>query len=167
MQILPAHVPEHLPTIRRLFETYAAEIQVDLCFQGFAAELASLPSHYAPPGGRLFLAREGDTSAGCAALRPLEGKRCEMKRLYVCPPWRRQGIGRRLALAALDAARAIGYQRMRLDTLPSMQAALGLYRALGFQEIAAYRHNPVPGAVFMELVLAQPGSPVPAPPPRP
>jgi putative acetyltransferase len=167
MQILPAHDPESLPTIRSLFEAYAAEIRVDLCFQGFAAELASLPGHYAPPGGRLFLARAGDAPAGCAALRRLDGEICEMKRLYVCRPWRGQGLGRRLAIAALEAAREIGYGRMRLDTLGSMRAALGLYRALGFREIPPYCHNPVPGAVFMELHLAQPRATPLASPPLP
>jgi putative acetyltransferase len=167
MRIVPAHAPECLPTIRSLFEAYAAEIQVDLCFQGFGAELASLPGYYAPPGGRLFLAQEGDMPAGCVALRPLDGETCEMKRLYVCPPWRRHGLGRRLAVAVIEAARERGYPRMRLDTLDTMHAALALYQALGFREIPAYCHNPLPGAVFMELVLTPPRTTSSAWPPPP
>ena len=155
MEILAAHQKEFLPALRGLFEAYAAEIQVDLCFQGFAAELAGLPGRYAPPRGRLFLAQRNDLRAGCVALRSLGDDACEMKRLYVCPALRGLGIGRDLATAAIEAARAIGYQRMRLDTLPTMQAAIALYRALGFQEISAYCQNPVPGALFMELALAQ------------
>ncbi len=155
VRLLAVHDAETVPLIRSLFEAYAAEIQVDLCFQGFAAELASLPGHYAPPGGRLVLARAGETPVGCVALRRLDGSICEIKRLYVGPLWRGQGIGRRLALAVIEAAQEIGYERMRLDTLATMSAARGLYRALGFREIPAYCHNPVPGAVFLELALSE------------
>ena len=165
MEILAAHSEEFLLVIRGLFEAYATEIEVDLCFQDFAAELTGLPGHYAPPRGRLFLARRSAVPAGCVALRPFGNEACEMKRLYVCPACRGLGIGRKLATAAIEAARVIGYPRMRLDTLGTMQAALALYRGLGFQEIPAYRHNPVPGAVFMELDLAQPRPAGPLSPP--
>jgi len=165
MEILAAHEKPFLPAIRRLFEAYAAEIEVDLCFQGFAAELAGLPGGYAPPGGRLFLAQRDNDPAGCVALRPFDDDACEMKRLYVCPAHRGLGLGRELATAAIEAAHAIGYQRMRLDTLPSMQTALGLYRTLGFREIPPYYHNPMPGAVFMELALAPPRAAGPLSPP--
>ena len=143
-------------TIRRLFEEYAASLDTDLCFQGFAEELAGLPGDYAPPQGRLLLALEDGQTAGCIALRPLERGVCEMKRLYVRPAFRASGIGRVLVDRVMQEARNAGYQRMRLDTLPSMKSAQALYRRLGFQEIAPYYENPVAGAVFLELQLDRP-----------
>jgi putative acetyltransferase len=128
---------------RRLFEEYAASLSIDLGFQGFAAEVAGLPGEYAPPAGALLLAMAGDEAVGCVALRPLEPPRvAEVKRLFVVPAARERGLGVRLAAAALDAARAAGYARVRLDTLASMQTAQRLYERLGFHAIAAYRHNP-------------------------
>jgi putative acetyltransferase len=138
---------------RRLFEEYAASLGTDLCFQSFDRELAELPGSYAPPEGRLLLAWfEGDL-AGCVALRPLESGVCEMKRLYVRPAYRSFGIGRMLTHQVIREAAEAGYRKMRLDSLPSMQTALALYRRLGFRDIAPYTINPVQGAVFLELEL--------------
>ncbi|HET8873602.1 MAG TPA: GNAT family N-acetyltransferase [Gaiellaceae bacterium] len=152
MEIVDGHVDEHVPTVRALFEEYAAALGVDLGFQDFGRELAQLPGEYVPPRGRLLLAL-GPEPAGCVALRPFAPGVCEMKRLYVRPAHRGSGLGRLLAEAIIDAGRDAGYERMRLDTLPSMAAARGLYRSLGFVEIEAYRHNPIHGTTYFERAL--------------
>ena len=153
MEIAQAVTPEQIVEARTLFREYERSLGIDLCFQGFEQELAGLPGAYAPPRGRLLLAVDGGAPAGCVALRPLDDAVCEMKRLYVRPPYRGRRAGRRLAERVIVDAQAIGYPRMRLDTLPSMKEALALYRALGFVEIAPYYANPVPGARFLELDL--------------
>jgi len=163
VNIVPAESNEHVVLARELFLEYAQGLGVDLCFQSFDAELAGLPGDYAPPQGRLFLAygaMAGESSsgagpqlAGCGALRRIDDSTCEMKRLYVRAAFRGQGVGRGVAVALIEAAREIGYSRMVLDTLPSMAEAQKLYRSLGFREIPPYRHNPVPGALFLELLL--------------
>src|SRR6185437_8940986 len=146
-----------LATIRKLFVEYSESLEVDLCVQGFVEELAKLPGDYARPAGRLALAFQGNEVAGCGAVRPLGGDVCEMKRLYVRSAFRGKGVGGAVVDALISSAREIGYQRMRLDTLPSMAAAIAIYRSLGFREIAPYRANPVPGALFFELDLVKLG----------
>jgi putative acetyltransferase len=136
---------------RALFREYADSLGVDLDFQDFENEVRSLPGAYAPPGGCILLAEMRRGHGGCAALRPLAGRICEMKRLYVRSAYRALGIGRALAEAIIERARAAGYARMRLDTLATMHEAARLYASLGFHEIAPYRHNPLPGARFFEL----------------
>jgi GNAT superfamily N-acetyltransferase len=153
MTIVEARSDEDFAVARSLFGEYAAALGVDLSFQKFDVELASLPGDYAPPGGCILLARDGEAVGGCVALRPFAPAICEMKRLYVRLAARGRDLGRQLAACAVQEARRRGYQRMRLDTLPSMTAAHALYRSLGFVEIPPYRHNPVPGTRYLELVL--------------
>lgn len=150
-----ARTPDDVAAARRLIRAYADWLAVDLSYQDFEHELASLPGAYAPPRGRLLLARvAGEEAAGCVALRPLAPGICEMKRLWVEPGWGGHGVGRVLAEAIIAAARDVGYARMRLDTLPSrMPAAQHLYRSLGFAEIPAYYDSPMDGVVMLELQL--------------
>lgn len=151
MEIVDGH--DQAAVARALFEEYAAGLGVDLSFQDFDRELAELPGEYVPPEGRLLLAFDGDDAAGCVAVRPFGPGVAELKRLYVRPAYRGTGLGRRLSEAAIDAAREAGYERIRLDTLPAMTAARALYRDLGFEEIEAYRPNPVHGTTYFELRL--------------
>jgi GNAT superfamily N-acetyltransferase len=157
MEIIPARVPGQIEQVRALFREYAGSVDFDLHFQNFEDELAGLPGAYAPPVGRLLLAVDGATVAGCGAVRDHGGGVCEMKRLFVRHAFRGRGVGRTLADALIREARAIGYRRMRLDTLPSMMAAHGLYRTLGFQPIEPCTHNPIPGVLFLELRLDKAG----------
>ncbi len=139
--------------VRELFREYQVSIQTDLCFQDFEQELATLPGKYAPPRGRLYLAFIDGAVAGCGALRPFEGDRCEMKRLYVRPQFRARALGRMLAGKLIAEASRIGYREMFLDTLPAMGAAQELYRSLGFREVPPYRFNPIEGTRYMSLDL--------------
>jgi ribosomal protein S18 acetylase RimI-like enzyme len=151
--ILHAGSPALVDEARRLFEEYAADIRVDLCFQNFTEELASLPGKYASPEGALLLAQDADRFAGCVALRKLEDDVCEMKRLYVRPAFRSRGVGRELAVHVIDLARQLDYRIMRLDTLAWMKPAITLYEQLGFRRIEPYCYNPQSDAVYMELAL--------------
>jgi putative acetyltransferase len=149
-----AESPIQIAHARELFLEYAQSLGFSLCFQNFDQELAELPGDYAPPDGRLFLAQYDGSLAGCVALHKLESTVCEMKRLYLRPQFRGKGLGRALGDHILAEARAIGYQRMRLDTVePVMKDAVAMYRKLGFREVAPYRANPIAGAMYMELDL--------------
>jgi ribosomal protein S18 acetylase RimI-like enzyme len=153
--IRPIASAHDLATARTLFREYADSIGVDLCFQDFETELATLPGAYRPPAGALLLAERDGEAAGCVALRPLEPPAvAELKRLYVRPSARGAGLGAALTEAVLVRAREAGYARIRLDTLPTMATAQGLYRRLGFREVAPYRPNPIPGALYMECDLS-------------
>jgi GNAT superfamily N-acetyltransferase len=144
---------EEIDATRALFAEYAAALEIDLGYQGFADELAGLPGLYAPPRGRLLVAWVGNEAAGCVALRPLAADVCEMKRLYVRPAFRGSGLGKQLAEAIIAEARLIGYAVMRLDTVPKLAAATRLYESLGFVRRDAYYETPVAGTIFMERGL--------------
>jgi putative acetyltransferase len=153
LKLVQADSEEHLPQARELLMEYAASLGFDLHFQEFQKEVAEFPGAYSPPDGRFLLAQEDEKTAGCVALRKISESICEMKRLYVRPEFRKTGIGRQLTEAIIDEARKMGYERMRLDTVPFMNEAIALYLSLGFKEIESYRFNPIQGAKFMELIL--------------
>lgn len=151
MNIRYAEFPRDLAEVRGLFREYADALGIDLCFQDFEGELSSLPGKYAAPSGRLLLAWQDIEAVGCVALRALNGTSCEMKRLYVRSHVRGTNVGRRLAERICDEARAAGYTRICLDTLPSMVAAQALYESLGFKSIEPYVFNPVVGTRYLAL----------------
>jgi ribosomal protein S18 acetylase RimI-like enzyme len=158
VSIVPALSGAALLQARNLFREYGFTPGVTPCLEDFERELDSLPGWYAPPGGRLLLAMQESAgnsgeAIGCVALRRLEPDVCEMKRLYVRPTFRGSGAGKELVRSLIADARSMGYKRMLLDTLPSMTEAHKLYRTLGFREIPAYQKNPIPGALFFELLL--------------
>ena len=154
MRIVEANTHEDVDHARTLFKEYEAGLGISLCFQNFDHELKNLPGDYAPPDGRLLLAKVDDQIAGCIALRKLAPGICEMKRLFVRPAYRSTGLGRDLVNTILDEARKLGYTHMRLDTLPGrMDKAIALYRSIGFVDIEPY-YRSVEGAKFMELDLA-------------
>ncbi len=149
-----AESPAQISHARELFLEYAQSLGFSLCFQNFDKELANLPGDYAPPAGCLLLAECDGQLAGCVALHKLEPGICEMKRLYLRPQFRGKGLGRALADRIISEARQLRYKRMRLDTVePVMKDAVGMYRQLGFKEIAPYCSNPMPGTLYMELQL--------------
>ena len=139
--------------VRQLFREYAASLEFDLDFQDFGEEMRHLPGDYAHPDGRLILALINTVPVGCVALRRIEDRICEMKRLYTIPSIRGKGVGRLLVTSVIQAARNIGYEKMRLDTVPSMKSARHIYASVGFREINPYRYNPIAGATYMELDL--------------
>jgi ribosomal protein S18 acetylase RimI-like enzyme len=146
---------EDLEATKALFNAYAASLGINLSYQNFVAEMAAMPGKYAPPNGELLLARDGNGAAtGCVGLRPLEDGVCEMKRLYVAPEGRGLGVGRALAEDIVKTARRIGYREMRLDTLPSLTAAIALYKDMGFVAIPAYYDTPIAGTLFFSLLLS-------------
>jgi carbonic anhydrase len=152
--LVDATSADDVAAARRLIRAYAEWLAIDLSYQNFEQEMASLPGAYAPPQGRLLLARVAGEAAGCVALRPLAPGICEMKRLWVEPGFAGFGLGRELAEAIIQAGRDAGYSHMRLDTMPArMPAAQHLYRALGFQEIPPYYDNPIDHVVMLELAL--------------
>jgi GNAT superfamily N-acetyltransferase len=161
IDIVEASTPAQLQDARRLIGEYAAQLGVDLAFQGFEAELAGLPGEYAGPGGVLLLAGVDGTLAGCGGFRPLADvdypNACEMKRLYVRHAFRRSGLGRLLARRLMDRALEAGYSTMLLDTLDEMEAARHLYVTLGFEEIPPYYFNPLPGAHYLKVDLGRAG----------
>lgn len=152
--ISTAASPRDLDEVRTLFREYAGLVAEALCFQGFEEEFAGLPGAYAPPGGALLLARDNGVATGCVALRRIDQRTAEMKRMYVRQAGRRGGLGRRLALAVIEEARRLGYRRIVLDTLPKLAAAIALYRDLGFRECPPYLRAPTPGALCFELSLS-------------
>lgn len=158
VEIRPALTPVDFAAFGALCAEYGESLEytaecASLEHQGFDYELRTLPGRYARPGGEILLACEGETAVGCVALRPLDGTFCEMKRLYVRPSHRGNGVGRRLADAIVQAGRDRAYTAMRLDTGQTMAVAAAMYRGMGFREIPAYNRDPVPGTVWMELVL--------------
>ena len=153
IEIRPADLAHDLPRVRQLFREYAQSLQVDLCFQDFEAELASLPGKYSPPHGRLLLAWNADQAIGCIALRPIDGSTCEMKRLYVQPQARGHQLGKRLVERICQEASGAGYRHICLDTLPTMTSAIQIYQAMGFKTIGPYVFNPVQGALFLGLEI--------------
>jgi GNAT superfamily N-acetyltransferase len=153
VSIVEAVESADIDAVRMLVLEYRDSLGLDLAFQQFADEVAALATVYGPPGGTLLLGTLAGLPAGCVGVRPFEPGCCEMKRLYVRPAARGQRLGRLLAERSMAAARDLGYARMRLDTLPSMQDAQALYAALGFYDIEPYRHSPVPGTRFLEAVL--------------
>lgn len=153
IRILHATEPRQVEQARTLVLEYVKGLGIDLAFQDFEEEMRAFPGDYAPPEGCLLLAVDAEGPAGCVGLRILEPGICEMKRLYVRPRCRGQGLGQRLARAVIDEARALGYAVMRLDTLSTMDSAIGVYRGLGFQPTAPYYRNPIEGALFFELKL--------------
>ena len=159
ISIDPAAGPEDMAEIRILFREYADFLDFDLCFQDFDRELAELPGAYAPPSGRLWLARVDGAIVGCVGLRPYPDGKCEMKRLYLRPPARGLGLGRRLAELTVTAAEGIGYPVMRLDTVPKLETAIALYREMGFVEVPEPQPDGAPDGLLVFEKTLRPARP--------
>jgi ribosomal protein S18 acetylase RimI-like enzyme len=142
--------PSQMPLVKSLFTEYQEWLGIDLCFQNFEQELASLPGCYAAPKGIILLAMQGEEAVGCVAIRPHQSLEAELKRLYVRDNCRKQGVGKRLFIQAMDFAQNAGYHSVVLDTLPSMTAAARLYREYGFKPIESYYDNPLDGVVYYQ-----------------
>ncbi|KAF2814413.1 carbonic anhydrase [Mytilinidion resinicola] len=156
LKIILVRISADLAATVQLFKDYVAWLDIDLAFQAFDAELASMPGKYAAPSGELLLARDTvGIAVGCVAIRPLSSGCCEVKRLWVAPAGRGLGVGRALVAAVIEAARRRGYGEMRLDTLPMMGAAIGLYESLGFERCEKYYETPIEGTVFLRKVLGE------------
>jgi putative acetyltransferase len=161
IEIVQASSAEQIDAVRQLFSEYfewiRADLRIDLGYQNIEAELAALPGYFTPPSGRLLLAKDGGLAAGCVALRPMEEGACEMKRMYVRPAYRQQGLGRLLGQAVIDEAKVAGYRLIRLDTKDSLTTARRLYTSLGFHEVCPYYQVPpdvLRWTIFMEMPLA-------------
>ena len=152
-KIIEANTHDLIVQAKNLFKEYAESLDFDLCFQNFNAELENFPDQYSTPTGNLLLALDINEVIGCVGIRYFEKCICEMKRLYVKPKGRGKKAGKELAVSAINSAKALGYEYMRLDTISSMENANKLYRSLGFIEIEPYRKNPIDGAIYMELDL--------------
>jgi len=155
IEIVEANTKILITKVKELFLEYSESLGFDLSFQNFDAELDNFPVQYSPPTGSLFLALSQNLPIGCVGVRYFEDDICEMKRLFVKPNFRGKRVGRLLAEAAVKAGKILGYERMRLDTLPTMEKANHLYRSLGFIEIEPYRYNPIEGAKYLELNLKE------------
>ncbi|HEY8067565.1 MAG TPA: GNAT family N-acetyltransferase [Burkholderiales bacterium] len=151
LKIVPAATPQDIEDVRMLFGEYAGLVAEALSFQNFDEERVALPGEYGPPGGTLLIARDGEMPAGCVALRRLDSRTGEMKRMYVRAQHRGSGLGRHLAVEVIEAARKAGCARVVLDTLPKLAPAIALYRDLGFRETGPYLASPTPGAICFEL----------------
>jgi len=147
----PAH--PLIGTVQTLFEEYADELGIDLCFQGFDTELRDLPGKYSPPGGVLLVVLDGDEPIACGAMRPLETITCELKRIYVRPSHRSNGLGRRITEDLIERSDELGYAYVRLDSLRRLDSAMRLYESLGFTEIRPYNYNPESDVVYFQLSL--------------
>ncbi len=153
VQIVSATSAAEIEAVRELFLEYWHFLRFDPSFQDFSAEVTGLPGKYAPPEGRLALALADRLPAGCIAFRRVDETRCEAKRLYVRTQFRQRGIGRTLLRWLIVEARNAGYRELVGDTMPFMTAALLIYRNFGFEPIAAYTHDPTPGAIYLSLNL--------------
>jgi putative acetyltransferase len=156
MDIIYVKSPQEIDEVRRLFREYEASLNVDLCFQQFEFELTNLPGKYAPPSGTLLLAMDGQKAMGCGALRNIDSiqyRTCEMKRLYVRPEARGVGLGKQIARRLIQEAVRLGYSAMVLDTLDRLEAAIKIYKSLGFVRTEPYYDNPLSGVVYWKLDL--------------